>query len=170
MVTIVISPQNYTVSEGTSAEIILMLNRSSQSNINAVVTTMDLSATGDLYCTLKPAHHYLLHLSSCMTFKTYEISSNHLGDVDYTTGSFRAFIPSGNLKVTVSIPTLRDNLAEDSEHFKANLSLAVAPGNVIIGSPYVAYVTITDVKRMYLICMSDNSMTFKCVFLCAMLS
>ena len=97
---------------------------------------------------------------------TWRLSSNHPGDADYTTGSFRAIFPSGTLKVTVFVPTLRDNLAEDSEHFRASLSLAFDPGNVIIGSPYIAFVTIIDATRMYFICMCDNSMTELCLSLC----
>ena len=83
-----------------------------------------------------------------MAFKIYRIYFNLLGPADYATGSFEAIIPSGTLKVTVSVPTLRDNLVEDNEHFKANLSLVVGSGNVIIGSPRMAFVTITDASRM----------------------
>lgn len=54
--------------------------------------------------------------------------------------------------MTLSVPTLRDNILEGNEQFKATLSLTFGPSNVIIGSPHMAFVTITDTTGMCLIC------------------
>lgn len=54
--------------------------------------------------------------------------------------------------MTLSVPTQRDHIVEDNEHFKVTLSLALGAGNVIIGSPHMAFVTITDATSMCLMC------------------
>ena len=53
-------------------------------------------------------------------------------------------IPAGTTKVTVPVATLNDNFKEDDEFFKATLSLPGAPEAVVVGSPNMAFVTITD--------------------------
>ena len=76
-------------------------------------------------------------------------SSIPLTDLDdYTGSSFGASIPAGSVKVTLNVTTLRDNFVEDDEYFKATLSLPGAPEDVVVGSPEVAFVTITDETRM----------------------
>ena len=50
--------------------------------------------------------------------------------------------------VTLAVNTLLDNLVEDDEYFKATLSLPGAPEAVVVGTPNMAFVTITDETRM----------------------
>ena len=57
-------------------------------------------------------------------------------------------IPAGTVKVTVPVTTLTDNFVENDEYFKATLSLLGAPEAVEVGSPDMAFVTITDETRM----------------------
>ena len=49
---------------------------------------------------------------------------------------------------TLNVSTLKDNFVEVDEHFKATLSLPGTPQAVIIGSPEMTFVTITDATRM----------------------
>ena len=57
-------------------------------------------------------------------------------------------IPAGTVKVTLNVTTLTDNFVEDDEYFKATLSLPGAPEAVVVQSPNMAFVTITDETRM----------------------
>ena len=45
--TVSFSPQNYTVSEGTSVELIIVLDRPACQDISVTVTTMDGTAVGE---------------------------------------------------------------------------------------------------------------------------
>lgn len=81
----------------------------------------------------------------------YGLSIICIGPADYTHGSLVVLIPAGAVKATLPVPTQRDNIVEDNEHFKVTLSLAIGAGNVIIGSPHMAFVTITDATGMWLI-------------------
>ena len=47
-VTVSFSPQNYTVPEGTPADIMIALDKPSVNNITIVVTTMDITAECEL--------------------------------------------------------------------------------------------------------------------------
>lgn len=53
------------------------------------------------------------------------------------------------MKVTLPVNTLINNFVEDDEYFKVTLSLSDAPGDlhVVVGSPDVAFVTITGMLR-----------------------
>ena len=51
--------------------------------------------------------------------------------------------------MTLTVHTLTDNIVEDDEFFKATLSLPGAPGDVVIGSSSMAFVTITDTTSMW---------------------
>ena len=66
---------------------------------------------------------------------------------DYVSGSFNVSLQTGKVKVTLSMTTLTSKFVEDDEYFKATLSLPVIPGAVVVGSPEVAFVTITDTTR-----------------------
>ena len=68
---------------------------------------------------------------------------------DYIGGTFNVFIPAGSTKVTLAVDTLTDNIFEDDEHFKATLTIPGAPGSVVLGSPNMAFVTITDTTSMW---------------------
>lgn len=72
--------------------------------------------------------------------------------------------------MTLSVPTLKDNIVEENEQFKATVSLTFGPGNAIIGSPHIAFVTITDATRMCLICVVNAQIANIYVFIniCAM--
>ena len=67
---------------------------------------------------------------------------------DYFGGSFPVPIPPGSLKVTLNVSTLRDNILETAEYFKATLSLPGAPEGCIVGTPDMSYITIQDNTRM----------------------
>ena len=58
-------------------------------------------------------------------------------------------IPAKTMKVKIPMSTLSDSFVEDDEYFKATLSLSlpVIPEAVVVGSPEVAFVTITDTTR-----------------------
>ena len=45
--TVSFSPQNYTVPEGTPAELMIVLDKPSVNNITITVTTMDITAEGE---------------------------------------------------------------------------------------------------------------------------
>ena len=49
-VTVTFSPQNYTVPEGTSAEVMIVLDKPSVRNITVSVTTMDITAQCETIC------------------------------------------------------------------------------------------------------------------------
>ena len=100
---------------------------------------------------------------------------------DYTGGSFRMLIPAGLVKMTLNVSTLTDNFVEDEEYFRATLSLPSAPEAVVVGSPNMAFVTITDETRMlgsshfYATCalqnLSQNTLASYChPLLCCMCS
>ena len=68
---------------------------------------------------------------------------------DYTGGSFNVFIPAGSTNVTLTVDTLTDNILEDAEHFKAILTIPGSPGSVVVGSPNMAFVAITNTTSMW---------------------
>ena len=53
-------------------------------------------------------------------------------------------IPTGTVQVTLSVNTVEEDIVENDEYFGATLSLPGSPDGVVIGSPDVAFVTITD--------------------------
>ena len=53
-------------------------------------------------------------------------------------------IPAGTVKATHTVSTVQDNTVEDDEYFRATLSLSGAPEAVVVGSPDMVFVTITD--------------------------
>ena len=57
-------------------------------------------------------------------------------------------IPPGSIKVTLNVSTLRDNILETAEYFKATLSLPGAPEGCVVGTPDMSYITIQDDTRM----------------------
>ena len=146
------SPQNYTVPEGTPADIMIVLDKPSPKDINITVTTMDITAEGTFVLSDKRSH--MITYFRMPHFKSHLLS--HPDPDDYTGGSFTVLIPAGTVKVTVSVATLNDNFVEDDEYFKATLSLPGSPEAVEVGSPDMAFVTITDETRMLglLLCLS----------------
>ena len=58
-------------------------------------------------------------------------------------------ISAGSVTVTVPVTTNEDNFVEPDEYFSATLSLPGAQEAVAVGSPDVAFVTITDTTRMF---------------------
>ena len=68
---------------------------------------------------------------------------------DYTGVSTSVVISAGSVTVTVPVTTNEDNFVEPDEYFSATLSLPGAQEAVAVGSPDVAFVTITDTTRMF---------------------
>ena len=58
VVVISFSPQNYTVPEGTPADIMIVLDKPSPKDINITVTTMDITAQGTFV--LSDKHSYII--------------------------------------------------------------------------------------------------------------
>ena len=57
-------------------------------------------------------------------------------------------IPAGSIKVTLDVSTLRDDIVELTEYFKATLSLPGAPEGCVVGTPDMSYITIIDNTSM----------------------
>ena len=76
---------------------------------------------------------------------------------DYVGGSFDVTIPTGTVQVTVPVNTTQDIFVEPDEYFSATLSLPGAPDAVVVGTPDVAFVTITDDTGMFGISTSCTS-------------
>ena len=68
---------------------------------------------------------------------------------DYSSVSTSVVISAGSVTVTVPVTTNEDNFVEPDEYFSATLSLPGAQEAVAVGSPDVAFVTITDTTRMF---------------------
>ena len=68
---------------------------------------------------------------------------------DYTGVSTNVVISAGSVTVTVPVATNEDNFVEPDEYFSATLTLPGAQEAVAVGSPDVAFVTITDTTRMF---------------------
>ena len=49
-VTVTFSPQNYTVTEGDTAPLMIILDKPAAKGITVTVTTMDITATGEPHC------------------------------------------------------------------------------------------------------------------------
>ena len=49
-VTVAFSPQNYTVTEGDPAPVMITLDKPAAKDITVTVTTMDITATGEPHC------------------------------------------------------------------------------------------------------------------------
>ena len=81
-------------------------------------------------------------------FMGHPVYSTHADPDDYIGGSFIVSIPAGTVKATLNVTTLADNFVEDDEYFKATLSLPSAPEAVVVSSPNMAFVIITDETRM----------------------
>ncbi len=78
------------------------------------------------------------------------VALHHPSDADdYFGGSFTVPIPAGSIKVTLNVSTLRDNIVELPEYFKATLSLPGALEGCVVGTPDMSYITIQDDTRMY---------------------
>ena len=58
-------------------------------------------------------------------------------------------IPAGTVNGVLPVTTNEDNFVEPDEYFSATLSLPGAQEAVAVGSPDVAFVTITDTTRMF---------------------
>ena len=84
-------------------------------------------------------------------------------DADYTGGSFNVVIPAGTIKVTVPVATLDDNLLEDDEFFKATLTIPGAPADVVVGSPNMAFVNITDGDCKLYMMINIQTCTYVCI-------
>ena len=63
--------------------------------------------------------------------------------------STNVVISAGTVTVTVPVATNEDNFVEPDEYFRATLSLPGVQEAVAVGSPNVAFVTITDTTRMF---------------------
>ena len=145
------SPQNYTVPEGTPADIMIVLDKPSPKDITITVTTMDITAQssaiqsdGQSLKTLSLLH---THTLKSQTFNKIELSFLFHLDSDYIGGSFDMFIPAETVSKTLLVFSLRDNFVEDDEYFKATLNLPDAPEAVVVGTPDVAFVSIADYAR-----------------------
>ena len=147
------SPQNYTVPEGTPADIMIVLDKPSPKDITITVTTMDITTQG----TLMQSDYQLMIQQNCsIIIQVHEYTSEHQTlrvflfylDLDYIGGSFNVVIPAGTVNVTLPVTTLTDIYIEDDKYFKATLNLSGAPETVDVGSSDVAFVTITDATRM----------------------
>ena len=82
---------------------------------------------------------------------------------DYTGGSFNVVIPASTTKVTVPVATLDDNLLEDDEFFKATLTIPDAPADVVVGSPNMAFVNITDGDCKLYMMINIQTCTYVCI-------
>ena len=63
-VTVTFSPQNYTVTEGDPAEVMIVLDRPAAKNISVTVTTMDITAQCETIHSIIPSNSTLL--SACL--------------------------------------------------------------------------------------------------------
>ena len=161
VVAISFSPQNYTVPEGTPADIMIVLDKPSPKDITITVTTMDITAQGAFVQSDK--HHSIITL--CIIISKCHISwvilLSHPDPDDYTSGSFTVSIPAGSVKVTLNATTQIDNFVEDDEYFKATFSLRGTPEAVVVQSSNMAFITITDETRMLGLSFSLASCAFQ---------
>ena len=144
MVTISFSPQNYTVPEGTPADIMIVLDKPSPKDITITVTAMDSTAQSSEM--QSDGQRNIITLSLLHTHSQKSSTLFHL-DSDYIGGSFDMFIPAETVSKTLLVFSLRDNFVEDDEYFKATLNLPDAPEAVVVGTPDVAFVSIADYAR-----------------------
>ena len=106
---------------------------------------------------MQSVYQYFMCISVCQSSRV--ILQFHPDPDDYTDGSISMLIPAQTVKVTLPVTTLTDNLKEDKEYFKATLSLPGALEDVVVASPDVAFVSITDNTCMWRIlsaCSSDK--------------
>ena len=66
------------------------------------------------------------------------------GDVDYSSGPYNVIIPSGQISVPFDVPINDDNVFEENEEFFLTIDQSSSLNGVIIGSPNVTVVNISD--------------------------
>ena len=90
-----------------------------------------------------------MHSSKVRTTLSSNSFQFHPDPNDYTGVSTSVVISAGSVTVTVPVTTNEDNFVEPDEYFSATLSLPGAQEAVAVGSPDVAFVTITDTICMF---------------------
>ena len=104
---------------------------------------------GCVGCDLTPVYCCLIHSSEVRTTLSLYSFQFHPDPNDYTSVSTNVVISAGTLTVTVPVTTNEDIFVEPDEYLSATLSLPGVQEAVAIGSPDVAFVTITDTTRMF---------------------
>ncbi|XP_065900323.1 adhesion G-protein coupled receptor V1-like [Dysidea avara] len=66
------------------------------------------------------------------------------GGVDYSSGSYNVTIPAGQISVLFDVPINDDNLFEENEEFLLTIDQSSSLNGVIIGSPNITVVNISD--------------------------
>ncbi|XP_065899383.1 adhesion G-protein coupled receptor V1-like [Dysidea avara] len=66
------------------------------------------------------------------------------GGVDYSSGPYNVTIPAGQISVPFDVPINDDNVFEENEEFLLTIDQSSSLNGVIIGSPNVAVVNISD--------------------------
>ena len=66
------------------------------------------------------------------------------GGVDYSSGPYYVTIPAGQISVPFDVPINDDNVFEENEEFLLTIDQSSSLNGVIIGSPNVAVVNISD--------------------------
>ena len=73
-----------------------------------------------------------------------------LAPSDYLGGTFSVTIPAGSSMTSLSVPTIKTDIVEVDEIFKATLTVTRGSNTVLVGID-TAYVTITDTSGECLI-------------------
>ena len=66
------------------------------------------------------------------------------GGVDYSSGLYNVTIPAGQISVSFNVPINDDNVFEENEEFLLTIDQSSSLNGVIIGSPNLAIVNISD--------------------------
>ena len=69
---------------------------------------------------------------------------NFTGGVDYSSGSYNVTIPAGQISVLFDVPINDDNVFEENEEFLLTIDQSSSLNGVIIGSPNITVVNISD--------------------------
>ena len=90
----------------------------------------------------------------CVSYTDYNVSVNRLGNGrDYTSTPINATFPVGTGSIIISVPVTKDNIIEEIETFKLNLSMpSSVNGRVMLGNITTATVTIIDDTSKITIC------------------
>ena len=123
------SQSTYNVDEDDGpAQPVLILSSPLSTDITVGVCSTDGSATGRI--------HSFNFVDSCLQFTG--------GGVDYSSGLYNVTIPAGQISVPFNVSINDDNVFEENEEFLLTIDQFSSPNSVIIGSPNVTVVIISD--------------------------
>ena len=83
--------------------------------------------------------------------------------MDYHSGPYTVKFPTGVATTTFNISINNDNVLEDNENFTLTINSSSLPGNVTVGNPGEATVTIVDDGRH--VCYYSRSSSGNCTII-----